>query len=179
MATSVTVTLTVEGLSSTDLTNRLNKGRDRKATVNAFNKLLRGVSAGTIRGKFDYTVGTSVATQTLTCDQASAVATTDEFTLGDVTLSSVAGSPGNNEWELGASDAEMAANIAAAINSSTDLAGLSATASNGVVTVTTNIPGAMGNKVTVTETGNGITVGGATLSGGAGDTPTEFTVGLV
>lgn len=107
------------------------------------------------------------STGTATCTQAAAVAATDEITIDGVSYASVASAPDvdTGEWLVGASDTEMGVNLTAAINGHTAGAAVTATEDTGVVTVTSDAYGEQGN-LAMSETGIGIALSGATLTGG-------------
>lgn len=67
-------------------------------------------------------------------------------TILNVTLTAKTSSTANNEFSISATAATQAANMAAAINASTSLAGkVTAVAALGVVTISSVIPGLLGN----------------------------------
>lgn len=73
----------------------------------------------------------------------------------------------NAQYNVANTDTLTAANLAAAINSKTDLVWVAtATSAAAVVTVTSFFPGIVGTLITTTAT-TGVSAGGATLSGGA------------
>jgi hypothetical protein len=114
--------------------------------------------------------GNSVqASATLTC--VSAVAT-DTVVVNGVTFTCVNSGATGNQFNVGASDTECAANIAAAINASVTalVSGyVSATSALGVVTVSAIVYGLSGNLYTLTTTGGHIAASSAKLVGGAAD----------
>jgi len=100
----------------------------------------------------------------------------DTVTINGVVLTAVsnASTPSNNQWRIGTTSATAAANLAAAINASITvlLSGVvNASSLAGVVTVSSNMPGFIGNNVSIIKTSSAITLGGATLSGGTGKLP--------
>jgi len=100
----------------------------------------------------------------------------DTVTINGVVLTAVsnASTPSNNEWRIGTTSATAAANLAAAINASITvlLSGVvNASSLAGVVTVSSNMPGFIGNNVSIIKTSSAITLGGATLLGGTGKLP--------
>lgn len=176
-----TLTVSVDNLSATDLANLIPVDKKANPAVNGAVNLISAVASGARQGYIEVETGVAYSSFTLTCAQASAVATTDEFTIGSMTFSSVASGADATagEWELGASNAAMATNIAAAINGITENAGImTATASGAVVTVTLNVPGAAGDEIALTETGNGITLSGSYPTGGTGGNVTKFSRGV-
>lgn len=71
-------------------------------------------------------------------------------TIAGVTLTAKTTGAGTNEFNINASATVVAANIAAAINASPDLLGIvKATSALGVVTVTAEVPGAIGNGLVI------------------------------
>jgi phage tail sheath gpL-like len=105
---------------------------------------------------------------------------------GTLTISSGSGAVGGTiggtlvtaTWAT--SDTVAAALVAAAINANTTVNKLCyATSALGVVTVTSNLPGPLGNKITLVASGTGVTASGATLASGAGadGQPTSFVLG--
>lgn len=98
----------------------------------------------------------------------------DTVTINGVVLTAVASGATNNQWNITASASGDAANLAAAINASTsaNLSGVvHASSLAGVVTVTCNIPGVIGNVLTISKSSTAITLGGALLAGGLGTLP--------
>lgn len=175
--TNLTITVSVNATSA-DVTNRVT-GLAAPDTASRLATLLEATAGGSIEGKFEFEVGSAYASQTVTCDQASAVDGTDDITIGSVTLSVEASPSGENQFDSGSTDAEFATNLAAAINGHSTLGDfLTATASAAVVTITSNTPGAIGNEIALAETGNGMTLGAAALAGGTGGNPTQYGIGL-
>jgi len=95
-------------------------------------------------------------------------ATTVTFpSAGSVTVPVVV--PGPNTFAIGATDAITAANAAAAINASTNSMVqyiIGASALSNVMTLTSVVPGPMGNLETIAISGGG-TASGSTLTGGS------------
>lgn len=81
----------------------------------------------------------------------------------------------------GASDALTASAVAAAINASTNALVqylVTASASGSVVTITSAMPGKVGNCITLAASGTGANASGARLVGGAGGDVTPTTITL-
>lgn len=175
--TRITITHAAN-VSATDVANILT---DSNSTlqIKKLNDYLRSANAGVRRIKLEIEQETVAASQTLTCDQASAVATTDTLTVGGITCASVASGPevDSGEWLLGADDGEMADNLAAAINGHTTLGKIVTAESDGVdtVTITAKVAGTLGNLVTLAEAGSGITLTGTALTGGDGGEAADIT----
>ncbi len=164
--------------SAADVAQLLSSGPDSRNAVLALANYLRAGATG-VRGiKVEVEQSPAAASQTITCDQASAVAATDEVTIGGISCASVAADPTvtDGEWLLGADDDAMATNLAAAINGHSTLGLIvSATAASAVVTVTARVPGTLGNLVELSETGNGLTLGAAAMAGGDGGEAADTT----
>lgn len=140
--------------------------------VRAFcNEFLSVISAR--RGKARFQIASAQASQTITCTFASAVSATDLIVLGGTTLTAKTTPLSQADFFIGTTDATMAASLAAAINAHTTLSkyvfAVVTTAASGIVTVYSITPGLVGNFITLTKTGNGLAVGGATLLGGLSD----------
>jgi phage tail sheath gpL-like len=95
---------------------------------------------------------------------------------GTLTISSGSGTVGgsingvSNTVTWATDDATTATALAAAINASSNALIqnlVTASASGGVVTITSTIPGAVGNCMTLTASGTGVTASGARLTGGS------------
>lgn len=124
--------------------------------------------------------GTATATGSLTIANAVPV-DGDKFTVAGHDLSFVAASPTGLEVLIGASITTTAVNLANRINEYTDLLGVTANPSVGVVTLTANEPGTGGNAVTLAKTfttGANGTVSGATMTGGTDSSETVSDVEL-
>lgn len=136
-----------------------------RAKIRAFSGLLKKVIGGglTTRTVQRPTIkaGTAQATGTVTLATASGAIT---IVVNGVTAAS-------ETWAT--SDAATATALAADVNASVDplVAGhVTASAANGVVTVTAVDKGAHGNAVTLAATGTGATASGARLTGGTSST---------
>lgn len=168
-STRLTVTYNSK-ISASDVAELLEAAEGERVVAKLV-KLLRGAASGLYPCSLTIEQSPTAASQTLVCDQSSAVATTDTLTVGGITCASVASAPDvtAGEWLLGASDATMATNIAAAINGHTTLSEIvSATADDDTVTITARTPGTLGNLVTLSEAGSGIALDGTALEGGDG-----------
>lgn len=119
------------------------------------------------------------ATQTLTLTYGS-ISNNDTLVIAGVTLTCVTGTPAGPQFKKQTDATVTAANLVALINS---LATVSiyfyATSALGVVTITAQAPGKVGNFLTAVGS-TGIVVGAATLSGGTGGcetTPVNYARG--
>lgn len=98
------------------------------------------INVGAVKAAGSLTVATGGSTNDQTC------------TVCNVTLTAKTSSTANNEFTISATAATQAANMAACINASTDLAGkVVASASLGVVTITAVVPGLSGNSFELSE----------------------------
>lgn len=107
----------------------------------------------------------------------SSIANTNTLSINGVTFTCVTSGATGNQFNVGASDTEAAANAAAAINASATalIAGyVTATSALGVVTITSVQRSITGNQTTITG-GTHVTASGARLTGGAAD-PTATTI---
>lgn len=153
-------------------------GRDDKQAVLLLRNHLSGLASGAKRGTevAIYPNGTAAAKASGTFTLSSAVAT-NTASINGVTLVA------DTDFDVGADDDETAANLADAINASTDalIDGIvTAAASGAVVTITAAMPGKAGNCITIEGTSPGTTLvaSGARLTGGAGGDATAVTISL-
>jgi hypothetical protein len=110
----------------------------------------------------------TAATGTVTFSTAPPV-DTDSVTVGGVAYTFKAAPAGPNDVALGATIAEAAANLAAAINADTGANAFYATVAGAIVTIHADATGVGGNAITLAKaaaTPANITVSGATLAGG-------------
>jgi hypothetical protein len=115
-----------------------------------FENYIGSVSGGNNVAKLFFKVGAVKATATMTSTGAATAAET--FTLCNVVFTARASGATGNEFNLSATPATQATNIAAAINASSNLTGIvSATSSLGVVTITAIVPGLLGNGFQLSE----------------------------
>jgi hypothetical protein len=147
-----------------------------------FQTMVRSAMLGNNRAYARLVLATDVARKTVTCS-ASAAANGDTLVIGGTTLT-VAASPANeSEFVKGSTDALHAAATVAAINAHTTLSkyvwAAVTTSASGILTIYCKFPGPVGNFITLAETGNGFTVGGAVLASGASDECDEYGLGMV
>lgn len=178
--------------------------RSKRSKVREFANLLRAMAGHALKGHPSIRAGTAQASGTVTAAAVQAAdtvsingtaltATThtargtatlstavedDTLTVGDVTFT-LKDTPDPEEpleVEVGATDADTAANLVAAINANEDLAELVvAVQATAVVHIRALTAGTGGNSIALEETGDGITVSGAgTLAGGAAVANNQF-----
>ncbi len=113
--------------------------------VNNFLNFIGAVAGGSQMASLEFKVGAVQAAGTLTVATGGSVAA-QACTVCNVTLTGRASAPAANEFVVAADEAVQAANMAAAINASATLAGkVTATSALGVVTITSVVPGLLGN----------------------------------
>lgn len=94
------------------------------------------------------------------------VANTDTLVIGGVTLTAVTSGATSVQFNVGATDTATASNAVTAINALTTINKVvQATSSGATVTITSLVPGTIGNLITLSSAGGHITVGAA-LTGG-------------
>lgn len=165
----ITSPLTVVGITSV-----LNLEPGGLPATQNFENYVGALSGGNQSALLEFMVGPVQATATITSTGTATAAQT--MTLLNVTLTAVASDPGENEFVVSGTVGTQAANIAACINDSTDLAGLvTATSLEGVVTVTSVAPGLIGNGLQIADV-DLANVAVAAFSGGTNGT--EETIDL-
>jgi hypothetical protein len=178
MTTHYTIIATTND-DAASLRNRLDK-TGRRVQLSRAISFLRQILGGNKAAQIRTQISTGKASFTYTCSQAAAVDNTDTVSIGAVTLAVKAAPATENEFLKGASDIALAANLAAAINAHSVLSEFCTAVSDGIslVTVTIDIPGAIGNQLVVAEAGSGFTKSGAAPTGGASDEMDEFAFGI-
>jgi hypothetical protein len=165
-----------------DLDKYLLATTDPRGECTALSQLFQNLASGSINGSVIAQKAATAAVKasgTITLVYAKLVAT-DTVTIAGITITCVTGTPsGFTEFKKVTDLATTAANLAAAINGLATLKiYCSATAAAGVVTVTLNQPGIIGNVVTLAKSSSdadGITVSAATFAGGTGGYTTGAT----
>jgi phage tail sheath gpL-like len=117
------------------------------------------------------------ASGTLTGDT---VIVTDAIAINGTSFACVASGASGNQFNIGSDDTETMANLAAAINASSDMTGIATATSDATVcTVSAAVPGAIGNAITLTSADATIVASGSgKLTGGTnGDTSTTHYFG--
>ena len=180
MTTHYTIIATTND-DAASLRNRLDKS-GRRAQLTRGISFLRQILGGNKAAQIRTQISTAKASFSVGCDLSDAVDGTDELVIGAVTLALEAAPANENQFDGGATDIAYAANLAAAINAHSVLSEFCTAVSDGIdtVTVTCDIPGAIGNQIAISEVGNGFTItGGAThFASGASDEMDEFSFGI-
>jgi len=138
---------------------------------------LQGLAGGRYNGVVSYLGGAVKAEGTLTLDT---VVATNTASINGVQFTAIASGATGNQFNVGASDAATAVNLAAAINGSASALvnqHVVAEADGDVVTVTAKRAGASGNAITLTGSTN-ITASGARLEDGSDGQALTYEYGL-
>ncbi len=118
--------------------------------INNFHDFVGGCIGGNYSGIFAFKVGAIQATGAITSTGAATAAET--LTVCNVVFTARASGASGNEFNLSATVGTQATNIATAINASADLTGIvTASAALGVVTVTSVVPGLIGNGLALSD----------------------------
>jgi phage tail sheath gpL-like len=169
---SITLVANVANKTKADLDRYLVTAKSKRSMMKRMSQLIRAFIAGVFRGNVTLQVSSAAAvraSQTVTCVEESAVNGTDEISIGSVTLAVEAAPANENQFAKGSGNPAFAAALAAAINGHSVLGQLVlATVATNVVTITAILPGLIGNQIALSETGDGMTLGGAALAGGTG-----------
>lgn len=124
---------------------------DKFVSINQFIGYLGRMRDGSSNGTLAFQQGAVQAQATLT--STGAATATEVFVLQGVTFTARASGATGNEFNVSATPGTQAANMAAAINASTDANPyFIATSSAGVTTIKALYPGVFGNIYTLTET---------------------------
>lgn len=162
--------------TAADFKGYCNLAPGQLVAMNNFIDYLSGVAGGSINGaSLAFKVGAVQASGTLTV-AAGGSTNNQTCSICNITLTAKTSSTANNEFTISATAATQAANMAAAINASTDLAGkVTATSALGVVTITAVVPGLIGNGIQMSAgTLSNVTLGAFA----SGDDGTAYTVDL-
>ncbi len=146
MSTKIRLDLTVPSSEATFLAKTQPKDTDPHMSFERFGAYLHAIAGAVYSGSAHEVTGAVNAYGLIT---STGTATNgDVMTVANVTLTAKTSSadPTAGEFDISGTVAVQAANIALAINSDDDFAGIvTATSALGVVTVTSVAPGAMGN----------------------------------
>lgn len=162
-----------------DLRNRLDL-KDKRRVLRAVMNDLNAIDGGVKRAYVRAAIAAEVATQTVDCDHTAAVADTDTLTIAGTALAAKAAVATESQFLIGGTDAAYADNVVACINAHSVLSKLvwaKRTDSN-TFKIYAKVPGPIGNLVTLAEAGNGFSLGGAALAGGASDEVDEYQFGF-
>jgi phage tail sheath gpL-like len=172
---SVLISLTTR--KDTEDMAKSGQGRDNlKRIMNELN----GISNGRLPGKIVVNVSSSDAVAATATITSTGTATNAEtMSLCNVTLTAKTSGAvaADGEFDISGTVATQATNIAAAINAATGLKGLvTASAALGVVTVTAQVPGVLGNAFQMSESLSNVTV--TQFTGGTGGSSSTSSITL-
>jgi phage tail sheath gpL-like len=158
-----------------DPADLLNASQEREV-LNRLANLVNSLKAGHLSGTVALSGSTDDATFASGTFTLASVIATDACTIGKTTFTftstpSTSTATAQDVEVDGSGDAADAAALAAAINANeaTKLI-VYATSSGAVVTVTSRVPGVIGNYINISDADSTITTSGAYLTGGAGGT---------
>lgn len=115
--------------------------------VNNFHNYIGGVTGGNYPASLSFNVGAVKAAGTITFSSTGPT-NNQTCTIGNVTFTAKTSGATGNQFNISATPATVAANLAAAINASASLSGIvTATSLLGVVTITAAVPGTLGNGI--------------------------------
>ena len=165
------------GLDATQTVALLNKSTTAgKEQVQALIGLLEGIQGGVYNAHLNVKLGCDFAskTGTFTGDPSA----DETVTIGGVVFTAKASGATGNQYNIGANVTAHAANLAAAINASSSVNhSILATSALGVITITSKIPGKVGNLITLAESTSNFTWAGSVLASGDVDTDKDFQLG--
>lgn len=153
--------------TTAEIESIINIEQGSQAALQSYENYFAGILGGQYRATIYASIGTVQATATMTSTGAATAAET--FTLCNVVFTARASGATGNEFNVSGTVATQAANIAAAINASSNLTGIvTATSALGVVTITASVPGLSGNALQFSEALTNVTITQFT-GGTAGD----------
>lgn len=184
---TASLNLTVNA-SRAELDAFVRSSTDPRGEATALSHLFKRLAAGTISGSIiaqKAAVAAVRASGTITTIYAE-LGAADVVVIAGITITCVTGTPsGFTQWKKVTDATVTSANLAAAINGLTTLnIYVSATSALGVVTVTANQAGVIGNLISLAETSasaTGLVVSAAALAGGTGgasSAPVTYSRGL-
>lgn len=142
-----------------------------QAAIQSYQNYFGGVAGGQYSADLDAYVGAVQATATMT--STGAATATETFSLCNVEFEAVASGATGNQFNVSGTVATQAANIAAAINGSSDLTNIcTATSLLGVVTITAYMPGISGNALQFSEGLSNVTI--TQFTGGTNGTAVDM-----
>lgn len=169
------VVITTPGTAA-DFKSLCNLAPGQLDALNNFIDFLGGVAGGAIPGaSLAFKVGSVQASGTLTV-AAGGSANNETCSICNVTFTAKTSGATGNQFNISATAATQAANMVTAINASSDLSGkVTASSVGGVVTITSVVPGLMGNGLQLSAG----TLANVTLAAFSGGTDgTSYTLDL-
>ena len=169
MAVQTTLTITHGTEAIQTIVNRILKSPSKPhEQLSALMGYFNALNGGDRNGKVVAQVNSGDAVAAHGTITLSSFVATDTFTIGSETFTCEAsGATGQNQFNVGGSDTLSAAAAVLVINANTHLAqSVSATSAAGVITVTSKVPGRIGNYIGLAISAHG-SVSAATLASGA------------
>jgi hypothetical protein len=152
--------------TAAQIVQRFSRTASKRTTLREVGNYVNGLQSGARRAHVRVQCFEAFATQTVACS-ASGGAPNDTLVVGSVTLTNAASPANENQFADAATDALLAASVAAAINAHSILSlFVKASSSSGTLTITSLYGGPVGDAIPLAETGNGFTLGGTFLDGG-------------
>lgn len=141
----------------------------------SFGNYIDGLNGGELIGAdLAFKVGAVQSTATLTVSSTGSV-NNETCVIANVTFTAKTSGATGNQFNISATPATQAANMAAAINASANLTGIvTAAAVLGVVTLTAVVPGLLGNGLQISEALTNV----ALVSFASGDDGTAYNISL-
>lgn len=170
MASSLsTIVLTAGDMSAASLQSVINFSAKKEGTLQLAD-FITSMAAGVHVGSLSCRVGAVQATGTLTVSSTGPLNNETAVVAGTTITAKTSGAvPANGEFNINATAATVATGIALAINSVAALVGVvTASANLGVVTITSSVPGLLGNGLTLTEAMTNVAA--VAMSGGTNGT---------
>lgn len=138
------IVITSQGTTN-DFKSVCNLAPGQLDALNNFIDYLGGVAGGNNMASLAFKVGSVQAAGTLTVATGGS-ANNETCSICNITFTAKTSGATGNQFNISATAATQASNMAAAINASSDLAGkVTASALAGVVTITSVVPGLLGN----------------------------------
>ena len=147
---------------------------DKYSAGNSLASFIAAATSGTFSASLSAKVGAVPATATIV---STGSATNNEtITICNVVFTAKTSGATGNQFNVSGTPATQAANIAAAVNASTNLSGIvTASANSGTVTLTAVVPGKASNGLALTEALTNVTV--TAFTGGSDGTSYSYDLG--
>lgn len=172
------ITLTVN--TKADTSKFALAGQERNSIKKLMN-VMHGLLSGALIGKIVATPSTTDAVAATGTITLASVLAADTVTIGKTTLTASATPSGENQFSQAGSDTADAASLVTIINAHSTLGNIvKATSSGAVVTITSIVPGVIGNQIVLSSSnGTRLAVSGSgyLASGAGGQSNTYITLG--
>lgn len=156
MSVKTRLVLTDPNRDATALASIINLAQGDNHAARALAEYLKGVAGGVNRSEIVVNLGAVQASGSVTF--TGAPSNDETLSIANVTFTAKTSGASGNEFNIDGTN-NTAANLAAAINASSDLSKIvSASAASGVVTLTAHVPGKAGNAIELSESLSNATV---------------------